>query len=401
MRILLSHNSFPSQFRRLCQYWLDQGHDVRFLASRQEWHAPNIESLPLLSYTPRKFYPSAYSHPYLHRLEKAVLEGQSALRRCIQLKESGWYPDVVISHVGFGNGLFLRQCFPEALRIGLVEWFYNSTGSDVDFLTGGEPPSINHCARLQIWNSEVLLELSTLDKVVVPTHWQKAQFPSLFRDQLTVIHEGIDYQNLSRLSQFPPPSLPCLPDDDNLKVITYVSRCFETYRGFPQFIRVIERIQRLRSNVHVLIVGQDGSAYSPPRSDGMPWSTWATDNFDLDPLRTHWLGSLQTQQYIDVLRRSDVHFYLSIPFILSWSLLEAMSVGCAIVSSTTPPVLEVLENNKSGLLNDFFDIEAHVTSVLTLLDDSRLARSLSKEAQSAASFYCSTHGFRAWDSLLS
>ena len=356
MRILISHVNYPSQFRRLCRHWVENGHDVVFLASNKEWHAPDIPSLSIISYSPRPPSPSAFLHPYLHRLDKAILQGQSALRRCIQLKESGWTPDVVISHLGFGNGLFLKDCFPDAKRIGLLEWFYNSSNSDVDFLDRGRPPSLDHSARLRVWNSELLIELSTLDKAVVPTHWQKSQFPIIFRDNIQVIHEGIDHEFLASLGESSPSNttfLDFLPDEPDVQVITYVSRCFETYRGFPQIVRVLEKVLQIRPNVHVLIVGQDGSAYSPPPTDGFVWSKWAKENFDLDPKRTHWLGSLQTDEYLEVLLKSDVHYYLTIPFILSWSLLEAMSVGCSIVSSTTPPVMEVLEHEKSALLCDF------------------------------------------------
>ena len=210
-----------------------------------------------------------------------------------------------------------ERAFPKNASQGnadwIIEWFYNSIGSDVDFLTL-ESPSFDHRARLCIWNSELLLEMSTLDKVVVPTQWQKNQFPKLLRGNLEVIHECIEYEKLSILKNSSSYSLDFLPNDPNLRVITYVSRCFETYRGFPQFIRAIEKVQNLRSNVHVLIVGQDGSAYSPERSDGVPWSKWAVDSTELDPNRTHWLGSLQTEQYL-VLSRSDVHCYFTIPFI--------------------------------------------------------------------------------------
>ena len=140
--------------------------------------------------------------------------------------------------------------------------------------------------------------------------------------------------------------------------MTYVSRCFEPYRGFPQAIQVIAELQRLRPNLHVLLVGSDGSAYGPSRSDGVPWSHWARDNFKLDPVRTHWMGPLSESDYHDVLACSDVHFYLTIPVILSWSLLEAMGVGLPIVSCTTPPVLEILTNQVDSLLEDFFDIDS-------------------------------------------
>ena len=133
-----------------------------------------------------------YIHPYLRRLESSILEGQAAFRKAKDLKDEGWYPDVIVSHVGFGNGLYLKDLFPRSRRIGLVEWFYNPYGSDVDFL----PPfdvSLDHTLCLRTWNAETLLEMSSLDKIVTPTEWQKSQFPVFIRDSIQVLHEGIDF----------------------------------------------------------------------------------------------------------------------------------------------------------------------------------------------------------------
>ena len=162
------------------------------------------------------------------------------------------------------------------------------------------------------------------DTIITPTEWQKSQFPALIRDKITVLHEGIDTDNLFALKSNNSVHFPLLPGDNDIEVLTYVSRCFEEYRGFPQAIQTISKLQQLRPNLHVLIVGQDGQAYGNARSDGQPWSQWAKANLSLDPARTHWLGALQEHEYHNVLAISDVHLYLTVPFVLSWSLLEAM-----------------------------------------------------------------------------
>lgn len=399
MRLLVSHNNFPGQFRRLVPAWVNEGHDVVFLSKTHEWHAPAPQGYRLLRYEPLRPGGGAHLHPYLRRLEPALLEGQAAFRAARQLKQEGWEADVVINHVGFGNGLFLGDVFPEARRIGLFEWYYRPVGSDVDFLPPGQI-SADHQQRLRIWNTEMLQELVSCDVAVVPTAWQKQQFPDCFQQSLKVIHEGVDTKGLARLSDQGLPRPACLPDDPSVQVLTYVSRCFEAYRGFPQAIEAICLLQQRRPNLHVLMVGHDGTAYGTPREDGRGWAQWARESLPLDPSRTHWLGSLQDAEYRQVLACSDVHFYLTVPFILSWSLLEAMAAGCAIVASATAPVLEVLEHGRSALLVDFFDVEAQAAALGRLLDDQRLCSCLAHQAQERAADYCHDRGHQAWSDLL-
>ena len=177
-----------------------------------------------------------------------------------------------MSHVGFGNGFFLKDCFPNALRVGLVEWFYNPTQSDVDFLPANKL-SVDQTLRLRTWNAECLLEVSSLDKVITPTNWQKSQFPSIFREKIKVLHEGVDVEYLSTLranadiirEKF-------FPGNSDVEILTYVSRCFEEYRGFPQAAKVISQLLEHRPNLHVFMVGKDCTAYGNPRRDGVPWS---------------------------------------------------------------------------------------------------------------------------------
>ena len=189
--------------------------------------------------------------------------------------------------------------------------------------------------RLRTWNAECLLEISTLDKIIVPTHWQKSQFPDFLQPSLLVLHEGVDFSNLSLLksqSQKAKTILLPQPQSRDTQILTYVSRCFEEYRGFPQAIESISILLEQRPNLHVFLVGSDGAAYGSPRSDGIPWSKWAKDTYYLPPDRVHWTGSISESKYHEILSISDIHYYLSVPFVLSWSLLEAMSVGIPIVA---------------------------------------------------------------------
>ena len=399
MRILISHNNFPAQFRRLAPALVSLGHEVVFLHANSEWHAPEAEGIRLLRYEPSRPGGSAAIHPYLRRLETAVLHGQAAFRAAQQLRQEGWLPDVILNHVGFGNGLYFSDAFPEARRIGLFEWYYNAFGSDVDFLRHGQV-DVDRQLRLRGWNAQVLLELAACDQAVCPTHWQRQQFPRRWREQISVIHEGVDVPRLADLRRQSLPRPSCLPADPDLEIVTYVSRGFEEYRGFPQAIEALARLQRQRPKVQVVLVGSDVVAYGVPRADGRTWREWAMQDMGLDPARTHWLGILQSEAYHQVLACSQVHLYLTVPFVLSWSLLEAMAAGCAIVASATAPVQEVLRHEHSALLVDFFDPQAQAEAIAALLDDPARRQHLADQARCTAAAYGAEQGLRAWLELI-
>ena len=378
---------------------LEHGHEVAFLCRSREWHAPEVAGVELIPFQPHRSGGGAAIHPYLRRFEEAVLQGQSAYRALQPLASRGWKPDWIISHVGFGNGLYLGDVFPEARRVGLFEWYYNASGADVDFLRRG-PVEPDRQLKLRTWNAQILLELAACDHAVTPTRWQRDQFPPRLRDQLCVLHEGIDTALMASLRQQPPPRPACLPDDPDLEVLTYVSRGFEEYRGFPQAMQAIAELQRRRPQLHALIVGHDGVAYGANRADGRSWGEWAKQEVALDPARTHWLGILQDAEYQRVLAHSTVHLYLTVPFVLSWSLLEAMAAGCALVSSATAPVQEVLRDGESALLVDFFDPMAQANAVERLLNDPSQRQRLAEQAQIEAQSYSAEAGIRAWLALL-
>lgn len=399
MRLLFSHTNYPAQFRRLVPSLVADGHEVVFLARHREWHAPPDQGFRLITYQPARAGGSAAIHPYLRRMEQAVLEGQAVYRAASQIAAEGWQPDCVVNHVGFGNGFYLSEAFPQARRIGLFEWYYNAFGSDVDFLQQGTVAA-DRQLKLRTWNSQILLEFGACHNCVTPTRWQQQQFPAALRERFEVIHEGIDVDLLGRLRTQGLPRPSVLPLDPDIEVLTYVSRGFEEYRGFPQAMQAIALLQQRRPKLHVLIAGHDGVAYGATRSDGRSWGQWAHDEVTLDPRRTHWLGMLQDETYWQVLAHSDVHLYLTVPFVLSWSLLEAAAAGCALVASGTPPVQEVLVDRESALLVDFFDSHAQADAIERLLNEPALRQQLSSAAQQRASDYSAARGLSAWRKLI-
>ena len=399
MRILFSHCNFPSQFRRLAPSLAQRGHDVVFLAKSKEWHAPHPVGFRLVYTETHRSGGGEALHPYLRRFEQAVLEGQGVFRACLKLKAEGWEPDLVITHVGFGNGLYLHDAFPKARKIGFFEWFYNSTNSDVDFLKPG-PIERDQALRLRTWNAQTLMELADCDVGVVPTQFQRQQFPDHLSSKLEVVHEGVDVNALSTLRDKRPQRPGCLPEALDCEVLTYVSRGFEEYRGFPQAMKAISILQSRRPKLHVLIVGSDLVAYGSGRRDERSWGEWARSDLPLDPERTHWMGPLQTADYHAVLAWSDVHLYFTVPFVLSWSLIEAMAARCCIVGSATPPVEELLEDRYSARLVDFFDIPAQARVIEELLDNPAQRHRLATAAALKAHDYSSEEGLNHWLELI-
>lgn len=398
MRILFSHCNYPAQFRRLAPALAADGHDVHFLFKDHEWHAPPADGVVLHRYPAAGQRNQASVHPYLRKFDEAVAEGQNSYRAARELLDHGWKPDVIISHAGFGNGLYLMDLFPQAHRIGLFEWFYKADGSDVDFLQHGIVDD-NQRLRLRTWNAQLLLELIQCDAAVCPTAWQRQQFPTMLQKNISLIHEGIDCQSLQKLRHNIEERPDWLPSSEN-KIISYVSRGFEQYRGFPQAMQALAEVQANLPNTHVVIAGSDIVCYGSNRTDGRSWKQWAEAESGLDPLRTTWLGPVATDQYHALLAHTDAHLYLTIPFILSWSLLEAMAAGCPIVSSATAPVQEVMTHGHDGLLANFWQPSQIANCLVHLLNDQQHAERLGKHAQQTAQRYDASKGLTLWQGLL-
>ena len=399
MRILISHCSYPSQFRRLAPALAAAGHELVFLHRHREWHAPEPAGFRLCRYLVARAGEEPAGHPYLRRFEDAVAEGQAAYRAARQLASEGFVPDLILSHAGFGGGLYLGDAFPQAKRISLFEWYYNAFGSDVDFLQRGQVDA-DRQLRVRTWNAHLLLELADCDAAVVPTAWQRDQFPQAWRQQLTLIHEGVDVPALRQLRQQAPTAPAWLPQGEGIELVSYVSRGFEAYRGFPQAMQALALLQQRRPNAHVLIAGSDRVCYGAARNDGRSWGEWARQEAGLDPERTHWLGALQTADYQALLAHTQAHLYLTVPFVLSWSLLEAMAAGCPIVASATAPVEEVIAQGQQGLLAPFWDPSAIASQLEAMLCDSHKASALGASAAKRAKSYDAQKGLAGWVSLI-
>ncbi len=379
MKILFLHPNFPAQFRHLAAALAkDPNHEVVFGTMRQEGRLPGVRKAYYK--TTRQADPA--THRYVRPLENAVLQGQAVYRMAQQLKADGFYPHVVYAHSGWGSGMFIKDIFPKATYIGYFEWFYRAHGSDADF-DPADPLTADDEARIRVKNTPILLDLEACDKGITPTQWQYQQFPPEFQSKLTVIHDGIDtdYFRPNPGAKLVLPSIGLdLSHVDEL--VTYVARGMEPYRGFPQFMEALALLQQRRPNCHAVIVGEDRVAYGKPLPDGRTYKQKALEELDLDLSRIHFTGLLPYNQYLQVLQASSVHVYLTRPFVLSWSMLEAMATGCAVVGSRTAPVEEVITDDMHGLLTDFLspeDITTQIKTVFSCPTQTALMRSKARE----------------------
>ncbi len=366
MRILFLHSNFPAQFRHLAVALAqDSNHKVVFGTTRKEGALPGVNKA---IYTPsREAHPQ--THHYVRTLENAVLQGQAVYRLADQLKTQSFIPDVVYAHSGWGPSLFIKDIFPKAKLLCYFEWFYHAHGSDADF-DPNEPLTADDEARIRIKNAPILIDLYSCDRGLAPTYWQRQQFPPEYHSKIKVHHDGVDTQFFQ-----PQPGAKLFLPRINLdlrevpEIVTYVARGMEPYRGFPQLIETVALLQKRRPQCHVVIVGENRVAYGRTLPDGKTYKDVMLEKVPLDLNRVHFTGLLPYPEYLQVLQASSVHLYLTRPFVLSWSMLEALSTGCLVVASHTAPVTEMIQDGVNGLLVDFFDTQAICDRIEYALDN--------------------------------
>ena len=369
MQILFIHQNFPGQYLHLAaRLAADPANTVVAIGERA-----NMERRAQPAGVRLIGYPSPVGarpevHPFVRGHESAVRRGHLVAQVMMKLREQGFLPDVVCAHPGWGETLFVKDVYPAARLIGYFEFFYHGRGADVGF-DPEFPTAFDDLCRVRAKNSTMLITLDAADAGVAPTAWQQQQAPLVYRPKITVIHDGIDTDTVCPDSAA---SLD-LPDGTRLtaadEVITYVSRNLEPYRGFHVFMRTLPAILKRRPRARVVIVGGDQVSYGIANPAGGTYreSLLAELGDSLDRARVHFLGRVPYSTYLSVLRISSAHVYLSYPFVLSWSMLEAMAAGCMVIGSRTAPVEEVIEDGVNGWLTGFFDSAALVDRVCEAL----------------------------------
>ncbi len=371
--ILFLHSNFPAQFRHLAAYLAAKGCNVLFLSANkgQGWNIPGVTHI---LYKPDKKTETTPLSP----LAMTESHARGAARTCVMLREKGVRPDVIYAASGWGGTWFLRDIFPASRLVGYFEWYYHADSPDVRFGSKREP-TIPSRIRLRLRNPVIVNDLLECDACITPSKWQKAQFPKQFHPQLEVIHEGINTKIFSRQKEGL--NIDSLPLTGEEEIITWATRGMEPYRGFPQFIEALPAILQSRKDAHVVIAGEDRSCYGSPPAEGVTWKEYMLQRVTLPLERVHFTGGLPYGEYRRLLCCSSVHIYLSRPFVLSWSMLEAMSCECLIVASDTEPIREVLVDEENGLLCDFFSPSSIAEKAILALQRGNELTELRKNAR--------------------
>lgn len=393
MKVLVIHQNFPGQFGHLVRAWAGRkGWDVRGIGRET---APGVPGFDRLIRYRLARGGTEKQHPYLRQMETATLHGQAVARVLMRLKRSGFTPDAIVAHPGWGETLYAKDVFPQARLVHLCEWYYNAEGADLGF-DPEFPLGMDDRARIRTWNALHTLNLTHCDVAIAPTEWQRSRHPAIFQPKITVRHEGVDIERLG-----PDPTATWSTRSGvTLKagdpVVTYVARNLEPYRGFHVFMRALERIQQRHPTCHALIVGSNGVSYGKRPADAPTWRAHMLKQVTLDPSRTHFLGRVAFADYLRVLQLSAAHVYLTYPFVLSWSMLEAMACGAPMVASDTAPVREVMRDGPRTRLVDFFGVEAIADAVL---DQLAVCTTASREKHALPS-YDLTAGLAGYDDAI-
>ena len=382
MKIMFVHQNMPGQYRELVQWLAGTGdHQIYFLTQRKA--APSFEGVQTRVYEPHH-KPADNAYGLSKNWEESTGNGLGAARAARQIeKTEGFKPDIVIGHVGWGELTFFKEIWKDVPIIGLFEYYYSATGGPVGF-DPAEPVSENTPFLLHARNAVPLANIETVDMGLSPTFWQRDRFPQSFHRKLYVCHDGIRTDQLK-----PDPKvrlkLGRLKHDLTRadEIVTFVSRNLERTRGFHIFMRALPRILKERPNARVLILGGNDTSYGgkSKHPGGLRAEMEAEVGKDVDWRRVHFLGKLPYDDYQKVVQISRCHLYLTMPFVLSWSFLEAMAMEATIVASDVAPVREAITHGKTGLLVDFFNPDAFAEQVIEVLQDPEKYQRFGPEAR--------------------
>jgi glycosyltransferase involved in cell wall biosynthesis len=367
MKVLFIHQNFPAQFNQLAAHLSNQAGNEVFALKQPP--AVEFEKVVVVPY---RFLndPLEQVHPLLDEMESKVLRGEAVAEAALRLKNKGWHPDVIIGHPGWGELLFIRDIWPTAKLVVYCEYYYQAQGQDFNFDPEFQDMRYRTIERMKMKNTVMLSALADADMAYSPTQWQHQTFPAHLRERIEIIHEGIDTHyfkpDANAVFHIANKNVTLRSGDE---VITYAARSLEPVRGFHQFMRALPQVLEDRPNAHVVIMGSEKTSYGLAPEDFESWQDklLAEVGHLLDPQRVHFTGFLPKEHYLTVLQVSKVHVYLTYPFLLSWSMLDAMACGALVVGSDTGPVTEVITDGKNGFTVPFFDTQTLAQTVVAQL----------------------------------
>jgi glycosyltransferase involved in cell wall biosynthesis len=383
MNYLFIHQNFPAQYRYVVRHLASQRNNRIYFITQPNDNA--MVGVTKVTY-PKDERGPINCHAYSMELDRAIYTGATVADVCRKLRDEGFRPDLIVGHSGWGETLFVKDVFPDVPLLANFEFYYHTHGVDVGF----DPEFVsifNDPSRLRARNATNLLAFEAADWGHCATEWQRSLYPPEMRPRISTLHEGVDTDIARplRTASFKIPGMRRALTRRDL-VVTYVARNLEPYRGFHIFMRALPQLLRRCPRARVVIVGGDGVSYGappPPRSTFREMMLQEL-GAKLDLERVHFLGMIDYHEYLTLLQVSSVHVYLTYPFVLSWSFIEAMASGCLIVGSATPPVLEVLRDGENGLAVDFFSPRMLANRIEAALENPARMKPLREAARATA-----------------
>lgn len=387
VRVLFIHQNIPGQFRHLIlALCADPANEVWAIAGEGAGRRASMlhPRLKVAVYKLPQVPARQGAHPWLTSLDAQTRRGLAVADVLRRLTGNGLSFDIIVAHPSWGEALFVKDVVPQTPLLAYFEFFYSASGADVGF-DPEFPARPDDGERLRMRNLVHLSALSACDAGFTPTRWQHSRLPPEYRSRVAIVHEGVatdvakpapdaSFQWRGRLFKAGEP------------IVTYVARNLEPYRGFHVFMRSLPALLARHPGLQVLVVGGDQVSYGTPARHPAGWRSQLMEELSrhgapIDVERVHFLGKLGHGDYLRVLQVSAAHVYLTYPFVLSWSMLEAMAAGCLVVGSDTAPVREVLTDRVNGRLVDFFDQEQLVTVILDVLANPERHRPLREAAR--------------------
>jgi glycosyltransferase involved in cell wall biosynthesis len=396
--VLFVHNNFPAQFRDLAETLLARGVPVAAIGAQA---APGVAGVPIGRYALDRGTTPGIFH-YAIRAEADLIRAAAAFRMAKTMQAEGIEPAVIVGHPGWGETTFLDEIWPAARRVAFAEFFYRGRGLDIDFDEEFFETTEQAILAGKAKSSVMTLAYAEADIIVAPTEFQASVLPSVFRPRVRVIHEGVDVDAIR-----PGPAEPFeLPEGRSIApgtpVITYVNNHMEPMRGLHIFARALPRLMAEVPEAQVLVFGQDSPRpYGGQAPEGKTWREIAFEGLEVDPARLHFTGKTPHAQMLAAMRLSTAHVYYTYPFVLSWSLVEAMASGCYVIGSDTPPLHDAITDGVNGRLLPFFDVEALSRALIDACRNPDAAAPLRAAArETAVARFSSRDGREGWLQVL-
>ena len=399
-KILIMHQNFPGQFDLIARALRARGDEVVTIGGPT---ARPIEGIPFVRWTTSRGSTKDIYYQAV-RAEADLIRGTAAAQAAEQVKQRGFLPDLIIAHPAWGETIHLNLIYPDVPQLLFGELYYQPRGLDSDFDPEFGSPKLEQHMRVTAKNAGQSLAFSMASRIICPTPFQASTFPPVFRPLISVLHEGIDATRAARR-----PAKLELSDgrslDGSKPVITFINRRFEPLRGFHVFMRALPAFLDACPDAEVVLIGEEqGVSYGATLPGGEQWKArmLAEVGDRLDLSRVHFLGRVDHARMVDALSISWGHVYYTYPFVLSWSLLEAMACECLILGSDTAPVRDAVEHGRNGLLFDFFDINALSNAMIRAAREPASLAPLRKAARQTVldRFDSRTTGLPGWLRLI-